>query len=770
MPDAAPSPAFLQQVEHFYQLPSPDPRFLASLRSELVQAAAQAVPLPAAPLPRRPQPRLSLRRPAWAVAFAVLLLLAVAMLAIGPQRVLAAFRQWFGYLPGVGIVDTTAPIRILAEPVQQTREGITVSVNRVILTADRTQLDSSVSGVPLSAYPKDEAVRGCIEPEYLRLPDGTRLDPGFPVPPGVNEATLVLPCIDNTLPGTVPTDWELPLRFTAAPPDLTVMPILDLTPTRGVRATQPSTSIAPTQGPKLETSIPAAPQAAALTIEKVIETEDGYILLGALRPQGTGGAGILQNGQAVLRDAAGKEVVYTRPQDILPERVLELKPSDQAFALQFSAPGVSFPLTFSIPGATLYEADPQASVELAFEAGPEPLPGQTWELNQEIELAGHPFRLSSVRADSRNGYSFEFEVNPDVYSVGVQIKGYTPIGNGGSFLIHPIHTRLSFAELPKGSLTLVLSHLVVASAPQTWQVQWQPGNLRSDGPTTTPAPSPVCLSADGFDQLSSVPAGMSGQALLAQQTADGRAWSLGLAHLDGSQAVPVAPPDSPRGTLSPDGKFVAYPGSGGTTFINLVSGEKRVLPGITGSVVRWSPDGRWLAFTTSENPYGIFVISLYGETKRQLTHLGSETLAGWSPDGTQLYYAIPGAAGEGWLLKAVDVATGAGQDLFPLNSSSIKAPLPAVSPDGHWVAYRGKDNASLYLIQIDGTQQRLVVEKAGSLEAIGQPVWSLDGSWLGMTVMSNLPEGDRVLLVQPAICQTYLAPGLQGDLQGLIIP
>jgi len=94
--------------------------------------------------------------------------------------------------------------------------------------------------------------------------------------------------------------------------------------------------------------------------------------------------------------------------------------------------------------------------------------------------------------------------------------------------------------------------------------------------------------------------------------------------------------------------------------------------------------------------YGVFLINSDGKnTKASLSNLGYETIADWSPEGSILYYAIPGSTGDGFLLRSVDVSTGNTKDLFVLENSSLKAPMPAVSPDGKWIAYRASDNSSL---------------------------------------------------------------------------
>jgi hypothetical protein len=139
--------------------PAPRPEFLADLRSDLLQASA-------APLPRRPQPRLSLRRPAWVLAFAILLMtLITTLLAIGPQKVLAEVERLLGFVPGTGIVPVGTPLG-LAEPYEYTDSGVTLRVESLISTNERTYLTYTIHGLP----EKERA----YYVSYLELPDGEK--------------------------------------------------------------------------------------------------------------------------------------------------------------------------------------------------------------------------------------------------------------------------------------------------------------------------------------------------------------------------------------------------------------------------------------------------------------------------------------------------------------------------------------------------------------------------------------------------------------------
>ena len=216
---------FEKNVSQSFGVPAMRPEFVNQVYAELMQQADKK---------SRKSHRFLGLLPAWAVASAILGILIIGVFVIGPQRVYASFLKLFGYIPGVGIVNQSSPIRVLAEPVSITRDGINITVTSATLTGDRTQIEYRIFGVPQSAYPDREDVIGCYPQEYLRLADGTQLTAvnyGYqPIPADINEAVFVIPCIPNTLPGSAPENWEFPLQFVPAPADMVVMPVTELLP------------------------------------------------------------------------------------------------------------------------------------------------------------------------------------------------------------------------------------------------------------------------------------------------------------------------------------------------------------------------------------------------------------------------------------------------------------------------------------------------------------------------------------------------------------
>jgi len=755
MSDTTPTPQFEEEIRAAVAVPLAHEEFVKRLHARLIQQAAS----------QHKVNRPIFLRPAWVVA-SVMVVLVIGILLIGPQRVMAAMRSLMGYLPGVGIVDQSAPIRVLAEPVSVTHDGITVTVTSATLTGEKTQIAYRIFGVPGSAYPDREDISGCMQREYLRLADGTQLaqiNYGYePVPANVNEAIFVIPCIANTLPGKAPENWELPLRFVLAPPDLTVMPVIELSPSPQVSLT-PGASASGT---------PAALADSSVTVNKVIETSDGYILIGQFQPHSKPGESFQETGALEIRDASGKRVSYTYPLDVNNEINQESAGMPGVgWTAQFKAAGLVYPLTISFSGVNIYLADPGATAEFTFDAGSNPQPGQVWNLNQEIQLAERTLTLVSITADSRGGYSFDFQVDPKVYSASVQIAGYTPNGGGGGggggLTNGEFNTSLSYAQLPSGVLTVNVSGLTLIGDSIIWQGQWSPASPRTDLPANPTPQSGLCLTADSLAQLQPAPSTMANGKALIYEKLDTGTWGLAVYNLDGSQKQVVVP-NGNWGALSPDGSQVAYSASdNGIHIVDLASQTEKVLPGAGGFNLHWSPDGKQIAYVGMGDGVinSVFVITTDGTPARQISDLSYESVIGWSPDG-KLYFVAPYTGGAAWKVYSYDFASGTLQERFTIENGTPKFLNPKLSPDGNWIAYRGRDNSSLYLVHPDGSDMHLVLDNVG---AVGIE-WSWSG-WLGVSLRMTNSDESTIVLIKPDGCEAYLLPAvLHGDLEGLFTP
>ncbi len=98
-----------------------------------------------AQLERKPFMQALHARPAITI---ILLLLSLTLL----SGVVYAVGRSLGYIPGVGIVEQDMPIRVLAQPIEAERDGITLTVTDAVLTSEKTIVLYTLEDVPWDIY------------------------------------------------------------------------------------------------------------------------------------------------------------------------------------------------------------------------------------------------------------------------------------------------------------------------------------------------------------------------------------------------------------------------------------------------------------------------------------------------------------------------------------------------------------------------------------------------------------------------------------------
>jgi hypothetical protein len=377
------------------------------------------------------------------------------------------------------VVDQNTPLRALAGPVSQTRDGVTVTVEKGTIDARNTILRVSVDGVDTNGGPY------CDNPYpwLLRQPDGTTLEatsergnigdlgkPGytnlitFPaLPPGSNDGTLEIPCLWRV---TKPEDWKIPLHFVPAD-HAEVNPVIEL----------PSST--PTTPAALATAQPTGSSyGISLALEKVVPLADGYILIGSLRwTDKTVNIGPYFDGSYNLHavDANGQVVTLEEPDqsawDLLPP--VEAGSSISQWIYKVSGKQHAWPLTLT---KNAY-VDMSSNVSFTFDPGPNPQKGQVWQLGQELTVNGYVIRLVSATWQDRGGSiaALEFEMasdDPAVITLGMEDILYRSeqhlCGGGGE---KPAVVYCEALSPEPRTLTITSIRLVV---PGPWQVTWQP--------------------------------------------------------------------------------------------------------------------------------------------------------------------------------------------------------------------------------------------------------------------------------------------------------
>ncbi|MHB2026564.1 MAG: hypothetical protein ACYCPQ_07990 [Elusimicrobiota bacterium] len=180
--------------------------------------------------------------------------------------------------------------------------------------------------------------------------------------------------------------------------------------------------------------------------------------------------------------------------------------------------------------------------------------------------------------------------------------------------------------------------------------------------------------------------------------------------------------------------------------LNLITGKRRVISADQGLNIAggFSPDGRELLLTLSrEKAPQIYVKDLAGGGLTRLTSgFGTHSSPTFSPDGAQAAFVSDVSGNpEIYLL-----------DLTTLRSTRITSlawcDSPSWSPDGQWIAFSGRANASdnldIFLVDVTGTQVRRLTSGAGANE---NPAWSPDGRFIAF---SSNREGRRRIFIMDA--------------------
>ena len=435
---------------------------------------------------------------------AVILLVLFILLVL--SGVVYALGRSLGYIPGFGVVDQNVPMRILAEPVSQTRDGITITIDEILLTSDKMFLTVTAENIPnnLMLPMSDTTTVTCEGNWVYQLPDGSQLkfereggngseepfDNGdltklsyrgrgyakLSVPININEITditLHIPCVtSDILAGSLPENWEFHLKFIPAPEGMLeeiALPVIEYTPS------------------PVPTNVTDMPQVNPITVTKVIDTGDSYILTGEFVPPP---GSTLSDRCCDLRlfDGNGQEIVGEMPMDIDPGTPTVNTPFAFTWVRQFKKEGITLPVTVNVRDLHWKSI----SMPFEFDAGVNPQPGDEYQVNQPFEVDGRTVLLERVRVVSpqmpsaEGGYAFLFTWLADNRGIGIDdisIEGYPPSINsgfsgGGWSGQEPtgrdgVNFSVEFNPMPKGKLTADFT-FNVAYDKQVWTLDWQP--------------------------------------------------------------------------------------------------------------------------------------------------------------------------------------------------------------------------------------------------------------------------------------------------------
>ena len=387
-------------------------------------------------------------RPVMVITIVVLALLLL-------TGVVYAIGKSLGYIPGIGVVDQSVPIRVLAEPVTVEQQGISVTVSKVVADSTRTFMSYSVDAIP-GSY--------CKIPE-MYLPDGTNLEQTCcsgpqseyyysPIPNGTNNVTVALFCgfFDG---GAPPESFRLSLNLVPAPAGYAT----------------PAVEIAVTaDGVENKTG---------LHLEKVIELADSYILIGKFTDGGDLSGPLSMSTESDteylphIEDANGNPVSFKVREDSRPD-----PDWDVAYYWAYEIPKpVATPLKITVDRVNIRKHN---TAQIQFDTGDHPQVGQEWNLNLPVKLGASDFVVDSVTFLG-NGYTFNLSsenlpegVEPNIDIVDSSLSPYL-FDNISPTTISAI-TITTKSPPPTGNLTVNWWLDEFIPQPGPWSLIWTPPN------------------------------------------------------------------------------------------------------------------------------------------------------------------------------------------------------------------------------------------------------------------------------------------------------
>jgi hypothetical protein len=670
----------------------------------------------------------------------------------------SAMRKILGFIPGIGMVDQSTPLRVLSEPVVATRDGFTVTVESAVLDSEHTILTYKVEGPFESAsHLQGELNDACFAGAELRLPDGTAYTaPGrFPdttwengyrqqntypaIPADVKQVSLFLPCLHARLAGQGPENWELALNFALASAELPLYPV------SGQTTATPASTSQPINTPETEQTLAGI----HLLLENVIPLPDGQLVLTRLdwRDNPKVNAVDISPEDIKIFDANGQEVVSEQNFDAIDPNESYEQNRPLGYKTSFAA------TRLVVNAIQIYYS---SNLEFTFDPGPNHLAEQTWVLNKDIELDGRTLRIISITIAEFNGnasMSFEMESSDGIMDAGVYDSNHPPRSGGGSMGdgISPIQ---SFSNgfnyeggLPEGPITLQVTGYAIRM-PGRWELAWPPAQAPSTSLVPSAPTQAACLSEETWKAAMlnprPIPAELNRKVIYEKYDINPGLYTM---RLDGSEEQALLE-NASMAAISANGSQLVYKGADGLYVYNLASGLSQHLPdtdlNLIGSTPFWSPDGTQIGFTAM--PEGSFLPNIYlvrlDDSPVYTIKNGRQGnfILGWMKDGRILYITM---ADDGPLLKLFNPKDETDTALFSVPSTGTNITL---SPDekrfaADWLSENG-NTSTLYVFTLDGSQRKPLLELNHESNAYLQNLlWAPDNNWLLVSVTWDVGTG-----------------------------
>jgi hypothetical protein len=478
------TPKHSQEIEEtlskYYSAPVPSAEFTSRLEARLRQNMEQTHQKNNI-LERKPFMSTSRPRPFAAILLSVLFLLVLTGVAY-------AIGVSLGYIPGIGLVKQDVPIRVLAEPVTTSNDGITFTVMQVVADSERTTIIYSIDAPAPTPGSLTQPVPGEPACKYLPdfishsilLPDGQILDGGSGEPVTGDDPNLAyFKVMDAPIPQDVDT-FTIVLGCDQGEATVHLIPATssEILPVITSSTTSPEINAVES------TESTAVPDDLGFSTEvvSVIELDEGYLLIGSMRWTNTNlmNVSILSENTTIV-DANGNPVSFSVEATDPSFWALDYEETYAGWAFAITGKDHAWPITISIK--PYGEMAPVEAGSFQIDLGANPQVDQPLSLNLDVPVkdAG-VIRVEAVTLlkgvaplEDPNSYGLSFDITPASPRVTLSDKEHpnTPWGGGGGPEGYTTSFLYESGFLPNGPHTITVMYGYPVSSPDL-QITWQP--------------------------------------------------------------------------------------------------------------------------------------------------------------------------------------------------------------------------------------------------------------------------------------------------------
>lgn len=396
------------------------------------------------------------------ITLLVVLFVGIAVTLIGPRNIAHAFNKMMGYVPGIGFVQSDAQALYLEQPISVQKNGIILSVEQVWADENNVVVNYKFTGLP------DQSTCSYID-NMLLLPDGKKLLPSaggsvsgtkgaqkqlyfMPLSPGIRTFTLVVENENRSSSGcNAPEEWQVEIALKPIPAGETLTQVL-----QGQEFKVTSLNDVNSEGELTENKSLFDPENVIFSIDKVAVLDESYVVAGHFDftnpdPKNLSITMKIDYKDIKVTDGVGKRIPIEESDNDSPQT--------NAFVFKFDKANYENPISIEFQSAIisihLLDGD-----SFSFQAGQHPEVGQTWQLNQKINLIGLDVNVESITAVHDNSISEEpNEVNG--YAIKINQFDFDMLYIEFTITSDQIHTMMvtiNVIEDEDGSWTLELTY------------------------------------------------------------------------------------------------------------------------------------------------------------------------------------------------------------------------------------------------------------------------------------------------------------------------